>query len=220
MPSSDNFYVKSIKYYAYKKYFGGTKWRNNYLFERAARLLRPGDIAIDCGAHIGRYTRMLADTGATVHAFEPDPRNFARLEQNLTGRPNVILHNAAVDAEAGTAKLYTSNKFQKERSNREGSTIVKEKDFIDKNKFFTVEKVDFINFIKNIGKDISLIKMDIEGAELPILSRMIEENSFSKIEKMFVETHEDQIPEKRGEYDILKKEIEKNFGDKVDLDWH
>jgi hypothetical protein len=62
--------------------------------------------------------------------------------------------------------------------------------------------------------------MDIEGAELSILKRMMEENSFIKVEKMFVETHENQIPEKREEYDILRKEIGNRFGDRVNLDWH
>src|SRR3546814_4183293 len=48
-------------------------------FLDAAKRLRPGDIAIDCGANVGRFTRPIAEGGATVHAFEPNPDAFAEL---------------------------------------------------------------------------------------------------------------------------------------------
>src|SRR3546814_8424189 len=55
-------------------------------FLDAAKRLRPGDIAIDCGANVGRFTRPIAEGGATVHAFEPNPDAFAELSRNLAGR--------------------------------------------------------------------------------------------------------------------------------------
>src|SRR3546814_4893063 len=54
-------------------------------FLDAAKRLRPGDIAIDCGANVGRFTRPIAEGGATVHAFEPNPDAFAELSRNLAG---------------------------------------------------------------------------------------------------------------------------------------
>lgn len=47
------------------------------------RYLGPGRVAIDVGASIGTWTLWAARTGALVHACEPDPENFAILEQNL-----------------------------------------------------------------------------------------------------------------------------------------
>ncbi|MFM7443241.1 MAG: FkbM family methyltransferase, partial [Tabrizicola sp.] len=38
-----------------------------------AAMLRPGDVAVDCGANRGDVTAVLAASGAVVHAFEPDP---------------------------------------------------------------------------------------------------------------------------------------------------
>jgi protein-L-isoaspartate O-methyltransferase len=44
--------------------------------------VRPGDVVLDVGAHIGYYTlllsRLVGDQGR-VYAFEPDPSNFALL---------------------------------------------------------------------------------------------------------------------------------------------
>jgi FkbM family methyltransferase len=48
--------------------------------------LRPGDVALDLGANIGWYATLLdrmAEPGAEVFAFEPDPDNRALLEENL-----------------------------------------------------------------------------------------------------------------------------------------
>src|SRR3546814_13037940 len=61
-------------------------------FLDAAKRLRPGDIAIDCGANVGRFTRPIAEGGATVHAFEPNPDAFAALLRNLAGLAWVQLH--------------------------------------------------------------------------------------------------------------------------------
>jgi FkbM family methyltransferase len=75
------------------------------------QVVKPGMRVLDIGANIGVYTRFFADLvtpGGEVHAFEPDRRNFARLESNLRGAANVSLNNAAAGAETGTLKLYLS----------------------------------------------------------------------------------------------------------------
>ena len=42
---------------------------------------KPGDIIIDAGANVGDVTSKCARTGATVHAFEPNPVCFASSER-------------------------------------------------------------------------------------------------------------------------------------------
>ncbi|MEM1351990.1 MAG: FkbM family methyltransferase, partial [Pseudomonadota bacterium] len=75
------------------------------LLQGVRSMLRPGDVVIDCGANIGDVAEPLAETGATVLAYEPDPYAFGRLEARLGERSNVKLHNAAVGVEAGTVRL-------------------------------------------------------------------------------------------------------------------
>ena len=74
-------------------------------------LLRPGDIAIDCGANLGEVTTLLADTGAEVIAFEPDPYAFARLGARFAGGANVTLHQKAVSTGAGRVRLMRAANF-------------------------------------------------------------------------------------------------------------
>ena len=74
------------------------------------RALRPGDVVLDVGAHVGYFTVIAASvvgpTGA-VHAFEPVPANFAALERNVSrnGFSHVVLNRVAVAGESGEMSL-------------------------------------------------------------------------------------------------------------------
>ena len=74
--------------------------------------LKPGDHFVDCGANIGYFTfaavKAVGPAGR-VDAFEPDPVNRARLEENLAanGSPaNVHVHPVALSDHSGEATLY------------------------------------------------------------------------------------------------------------------
>ena len=79
------------------------RYKSSVQAEFNARLaaLRSGDVALDLGANVGVYTARMAETGATVHAFEPDPDTFARLVKRVGHLPNVVLHQKAVGAGGG-----------------------------------------------------------------------------------------------------------------------
>lgn len=56
-------------------------------------------VAIDGGAHIGIYTRILAEKFDIVNAFEPDPDNFECLLANTDDLDNVFCINMALGPE-------------------------------------------------------------------------------------------------------------------------
>jgi FkbM family methyltransferase len=74
------------------------------------RVLRPGDVMVDVGAHVGIFSlvaaRAIGPTGE-VHAFEPIAFNYARLAENveLNRLANVHPNQAAVGAESGEISL-------------------------------------------------------------------------------------------------------------------
>jgi FkbM family methyltransferase len=74
------------------------------------RLLRPGATAFDVGANIGLYSLLFSDLVGPrghVHAFEPEPDNYARLELHLAlnGAANVRARQLAVYSEPGQVSL-------------------------------------------------------------------------------------------------------------------
>lgn len=83
----------------------GTYQRRN--LDVALRHVRGSAIAIDGGAHIGAWSRLLAARFAVVHAFEPSPDTFACLEYNLAARSitNVVCHACALGASPSTATM-------------------------------------------------------------------------------------------------------------------
>ena len=67
--------------------------------------VRPGMTIVDVGANIGYYTLLFSKlTGESghVYAFEPEPENFALLQQNLArnNRTNVKVFNAGGEQSA------------------------------------------------------------------------------------------------------------------------
>lgn len=70
------------------------------------RLVRPGDVVLDIGAHIGYRALILArlvGDGGRVVACEPDPANFALLEKNISVNQyvNIVAVKKDVSAPSG-----------------------------------------------------------------------------------------------------------------------
>jgi FkbM family methyltransferase len=168
------------------------------LFEKAVADLKPGDICIDCGANVGTITRQLASTGATIHAFEPDPDAFAALRTNVGHLKNVILHNAAVGVGDGQVGLYRGARFSEKRGGiSEGGSTVQAKLNVSDDDMVMVDQIDLAAFVLRLGANVAVLKIDIEGAEVALMTDLLERGLFDRFESIFVETHEKQIPEFR-----------------------
>jgi FkbM family methyltransferase len=73
-------------------------------------LLRPGDIAIECGAHIGTLTIPMARAvgpQGSIHAFEAQPYFARLLDANLAlnGIGNAVMRNVVVGRDRGIVRL-------------------------------------------------------------------------------------------------------------------
>ncbi len=70
--------------------------------------VKPGDVVVDVGAHIGRYTLLAARAASRVVAVEPDPSNFSVLSTNIriNGFSNVVALPLALSRDPGRRQLY------------------------------------------------------------------------------------------------------------------
>jgi FkbM family methyltransferase len=79
-----------------------------------AALLRPGDIFVDVGAHIGYHAvlacRLVGDKGLVI-AFEPDPISYSFLVQNLEQNAcrTALFYDIAILDQVGRVKLYLND---------------------------------------------------------------------------------------------------------------
>lgn len=182
-------------------------------FETLLETLGPGDICLDLGANVGKITRLFAETGATVHAFEPDPWTFGQLKVALKGFDNAILHNVAVGAQSGTVFLKRQCNFDTTPALAStGATISADDGDMP------VTQLDIIEFIEALKMPIRIMKMDVEGSEIPILGRLFKHTALGKIEHLFVETHEFR-PHLADATAALRAAIpQRNWGS-ISLDW-
>ena len=196
------------------------------LMQGILSMLRPGDVVIDCGANLGTISGPLAATGAHVHAFEPDPYNFARLSSLFAETPNVMLHNSAVGVAAGTVRLMRAANWEDNPDMASvKSTIIAGGRSIDgdTDHGIDVELIDFPAFLRGLiaaHGEIAFVKMDIEGAELELLEEMQRQNLFSHIGLTVAETHERKFKDLRPRFAALRAAVGAEYPlTKVNLDW-
>ncbi len=193
--------------------------------ERARRQLFslrlvPGDIAIDCGANVGKITAQFAQNGATVHAFEPNPHAFAELERRFAGVQHVHCYQKAVSDVSGKLNLYLHERSSEDEIHwSTGSSLLSHKPNVRIDKFVEVEVIDLCDFLRSLSGPVKVLKMDIEGSEVAILEKMIDTKIANRIAHIFVETHEAKIPELRVATAALRERIHHLRIRHINLDW-
>lgn len=185
--------------------------------------LRPGDLVIDCGANVGSVAGPLAATGATVICFEPDPEPFKELDKALGALDNVELAAVAVGIKAGKVPLFRGERFEENpivASRR--STIMPGANRME-GAALEVEVANLIPLLQDwVARPggIAFLKLDVEGAELDILTEMLRLDLFSGIGLTVAELHGYKFPQLKPEFDALRRTIKARYPeDRVWLDW-
>ncbi|MBV8857739.1 MAG: FkbM family methyltransferase [Acidobacteria bacterium] len=159
----------------------GDDWVSNQVFWRGwagyepeitplfFRLATRARATLDVGAHVGFYSLLAAHANprGRVYAFEPMPVTYSRLVQNvaLNGLENVNALQAAVGAEAGSAKFY------------HGSTEIPCSCGLEPGIFdagsevssFEVEVLALDDVAEKEGLSVDLVKIDTETTEMDVL---------------------------------------------------
>ena len=146
------------------------------------RLLEPGMVVVDVGAHVGYYTLLAAKQVGPmgkVYAFEPESANYALLEENigLNGYQNIVTIKSAVSSRSGSSTLYLTALDNGRHSTyhhdlpENGSEVVKATTL---DAFLEAEE----------WPRVDLVKMDVEGAEEDVfhgMERLLQESEDLKI---------------------------------------
>lgn len=82
-----------------------------------------------------------------------------------------------------------------------------------------MEVVDILSVLAEIRRRVKLIKMDVEGMEYRILDRLIDSQAIEMIDHVWVESHDQKIPELRKEAQEVKRKIQEKGLLKIRMDW-
>ena len=191
----------------------------NISLHTRAMLLNGNNIILDIGANQGLVTKSLAKvTKAKIYAYEPDPVPFQELTEVSYSFRNVTAINEGVSEKNGLARLYLhKNSVEDRLLYSTGSSLCYEKNNISSD-YVDIYCRDIVDIIKRF-KHISLLKLDVEGAETQILKRLIETGYWKCVDKAYVETHEQKMNNEYKEQLSKIKKTVKELNWKVNYDW-
>ena len=125
-------------------------------YERGPVRLRRGDIVLDCGGHLGTFTRYALNRGArAVVVVEPDPINAAFIRKSFASEISerrVRLVEAALTEQGGEVSF--------DPSESAGGSVASQRSALT----ITVKAMTIDEIVQDLPR-VDFIKMDIEGAE-------------------------------------------------------
>jgi FkbM family methyltransferase len=192
------------------------QWFLKVRLPRYLALIRPGDVVIDAGAHIGAVSRLFAERGARVLAFEPHPQAFAALRLMSQAWPAIEPINKALADRNGTAPLYFHRRGHG-LAWAESASLMRDKRNVDPAQCVEVETVRLADVVADVGR-VRFIKMDIEGAEYAVLADLIDSGRHNQVDMIAVETHE-RSPALLPAHGALRARIRRERIRNIALDW-
>lgn len=173
-------------------------------------------VYIECGTHNGNTLRRFLKSGRhvdKVFSFECNPHFFDSWS-DLEKMPNVQIIRKGVWTKEGTLDLFVGGpSFM-------GSTFLKKKSAsIDYSKPVTVPTIDFSAWLKeNVTKeDYVILRMNVEGAEYPILDKMIRDKTIELIDEAVIGFHRNRFSEDETaarDHAFLVAYLKRRLGDK------
>ena len=132
--------------------------------------IKPGDTFIDVGAHVGYFTCLGAQAVGTtglVLAFEPSPKAFTILKENVGTKLNTILFNIALGEEETDGTLWEQTEGWGQNSLSEAN--------VDRGKYeptpVLIQPLDYIMSMVQDWEDNGnlILKSDTQGNEVNVL---------------------------------------------------
>ena len=162
-------------------------------------------IFIDCGAHCGESileAKRRFGNDIKIYSFEANTNLAEALINHFKNDSNVKVENKAVWTEDSFIEFYLSTSWS------DGSSVYKEKNSggISENVLLKVPCIDLSSFINSFDKDDYIIlKLDVEGAEYEILSKMIDDETIKRVNELHGEFHPNKI--NKPEIKILEEKV-------------
>ncbi len=123
-------------------------------------VLQPGMCFLDVGANIGYYSIVAAARGARAYAFEPVPKLFEALQQNVTLNPrfNIFPHRMALARDKGPTTFFVVD----DPENQGLSSLNESPEAVA----ITIQAQTLDDFVREQKfRRVDLMKVDVEGAE-------------------------------------------------------
>ena len=146
-----------------KYYFNKIKTNHEPEMELLKYLVKKNDLVIDVGGNRGIYAYQFWKLGAKVEIFEPNPTCIQVLKPWMANKSNINIHTVGLSNNTGSVNLH----------------IPIDNNGVEHDASASVENVEFehyrdqLIFLKTLDsysfKDVSFIKIDVEGHEYSVI---------------------------------------------------
>lgn len=126
-----------------------------------------------------------------IFAIEPNPKYRDQVKSVCSRYGGTFLPVAAWTEDVESMEMAT----EVGEETGLGSSLMKSKKVWRGGNIVTVHAVDFSRWIKQFEGCHVVVKMDIEGAEFPVLEKMILDGSIKLVAKLYAEFHPNKVPE-------------------------
>ena len=179
-------------------------WGHEVPLDLIKRILPEDPIILEAGAHYGQDTRWMAELWpkGTIHAFEPTPVNFQRVEQIAKEFTNIRCCTYALDIECCTKLFYQDGD---EDHGNQGANSLLLHNILAKssNPPIKVECLTIDQWASQEGVDhVDFMWLDIEGNELNALKGA--PNILSTVKAIFTEVNLQEFWHGAATYNTLK----------------
>lgn len=171
-----------LHYYrpAFYKWLGARSRDENILHTAD---LDENSVVLDVGAYIGEWAQdMRQRYNCTIHAFEPEPRNYRQLEKRTASDERILAHGYGLGDRDETVRM--SLEFL-------GSTAFGEIEGVRGKDWDEARIRDVATLWPDLGLDrVDMMKVNIEGGEFPLFERMIECDLLGSVDCYLIQFHE------------------------------
>ena len=158
---------------------------------------------VEAGAFIGKDTLLLSTAlpDAQIHAFEPVPEIYCKLQEAIRHLAQVRTHPYALSAHSGTASFFVSEKPTRPGAICPAGSLLKPKDRLSWSPIIYPKEIGVTTITLDAWADqnnidrIDFLWLDVQGIALPILQsspRMISTLQVLWVEVEFIQAYENQ----------------------------
>lgn len=141
-------------------------------------------IFLDCGYYVGKIEEIYRDAGIlddwwTIYAWEADPDERFDKEVERIGLSTQLEHKAVWTEDTTLPFIVSTRDSASSLVGTTGNDGTK----------IQVPSFDFSKFVSELPEAYIICSMDIEGAEFPVLRKMINDGTIDRINLLDVEFH-------------------------------